>query len=67
MQTVTGVNVGDDVLFYEQENVPLAAKVTGLLPDGVSMLAVFKPGEMIIHPNSGTYSEDGKAGTFRKK
>lgn len=66
MQTVTGVNVGDDVLFYEVEYVPLAAKVTALLPDGVAVLAVFKPGETTIYPNSGTYSEDGKAGTFRK-
>jgi hypothetical protein len=66
MQTVTGVDVGDDVLFYEQEDVPLAAKVTGHLQDGVYVLAVFKPGEPLIHPNSGTYGEDGKAGTFRK-
>lgn len=64
MQTVAVVNVGNDVLYYEQENVPLAAKVTGILGDGVYVLAVFKPGETAITPTSVRYSEEARTGCF---
>lgn len=56
--------IGDDVLYFEVEGQPIAAKVTGFLEGGLAVLALFKPGETAITPGSGHFSEAPAVGHY---